>query len=300
MKEYLEPDYSSEEVPFDRSDAEEDDPAELEYPDDDQDDDSKVEEIVRESETFNKNKMANSPFGTAPQWGQPAQRDPWNNGNNLNNNNNSSMPWQKPGATPYTWQYPGQQQGQQGGQDQPQPGQLFQGPTQAVPISRPKSTVIINLFDGIVESLSSNGVPGQLPRGTWDIRFRLEVWARVASFSPSWVFALIPEIGYDNYNNVSNPVFLDIAEYSIHALQEYLTSCGLSIELCKYLSAEKIGTPRDKLIDFAVKNFTIDKRSAVYIGNHSGYFGYSNQDLLAAKHNEIDYADINQLIRGDI
>ena len=46
-------------------------------------------------------------------------------------------------------------------------------------------------------------------------------------------------------------------------------------------------------------NFLVDKDSCIYIGLNSGYWGLSNEDILAANSLGIDYVDIFQLINGN-
>jgi hypothetical protein len=286
---YIPPDYSQEEVNYDSDfDDDDDDPADYEFPDDDEND-VEEEELSKQQEQLNEKQMSvQSPFGQTPQWGTPSQQTtPWGTSNP---SGQQTFPWQtqRPAApvTPqYSWQFPGQQQ-------QPA-GPNVQGPTQAIRIDRPKQIVIIDVFDGLIESLASEGQPNIPPRAVYDIKLKFDVWNALRSFSPQVVYAIFPALTTDAEGKKAWQAAI---KYLTYSLSSYLQIPEYN---CIIIKQMVFGQPKEVIIK-AIADKLNDKKAAVYVGVNSGYWGLGNGDLLAAKHCQIDYADIFQLTKGEI
>lgn len=77
FKEYLKPDYSSEEPPYDSGDDDDDDINEI----DEAEEDERIEKVVKGQKELNEKIMKQTPFGQSVgggNWGQPSTPS-WNN-----------------------------------------------------------------------------------------------------------------------------------------------------------------------------------------------------------------------------
>lgn len=281
----------------DLDEDEEFDIAELEFPseEDEGEIDKNIEDIMSNSSSGNNN----PPFGSAPSWGsfgnsgssQPVN-NPFSNNNNVGTGSYQSPPWQKPqpsSPTPFFgssgWQINNNQQ---------QQGPQFQGPAEPATIKSQKEIVIINLFDGLIESRSSEGRPNIIPRAIYDINLRFDVWNAVKSFTPYCVYILVSTIIPDN--NIGWNITL---KYITSCLSEYLNIPESSCIVVKQMTQ---GLPKIVLLKNILEsgNFLVDKDCCIYIGLNSGYWGLSNEDVLAARNLGIDYVDIFQLINNNV
>jgi glycogen debranching enzyme len=103
FKEYLKPDYSSEEPPYDSGDDDDDDINEI----DEAEEDERIEKVVKGQKELNEKIMQQTPFGQSvggSNWGQPSTPS-WNNngGSSWGGSNNQQYPWQTKPAGGNSW-----------------------------------------------------------------------------------------------------------------------------------------------------------------------------------------------------
>lgn len=201
-KHYLPPDYSG-------------------YPSEDDDDEYIYEHIdVTGEDQYNENLldkiMPNQPY---------YQSSPWGNRNQVN----TVYPWQH--QSPYQQQVtqPIQQPAQPKpnkassiwSQENNMPGRL-DNPWKDIDLSgkikfpRNRDTAIIDLIDGAVESLQSNGRRGLIPRGLYDIRLRFDFWDNLINSGAKYFIIVCPN-GLDP--NKWKPLY----KYIISAMADYMS-----------------------------------------------------------------------------
>ena len=305
---FISPDYSEEEekeVEYDKDTSEIGEEENLDDEDiyggpseDDEEDEKEVEKIVEKQDTFNnktqeENKItmgSTSPFsqplwgGSQQSWGSPGTQQ----------QQRVTYPWEKdkPVTPSYqqTWQPYGFNNNVQPQNNSGQP--IIQVPKESVRIERPKQAVIIDVFDGLIESYSSEGKPNIPPRGLYDIKFKLNVWDSIATFSPRYICAMYPIIAGWNRS-------WDIAmRYLIISLAEYLK---IPEDKCILARQASSGQTKSDALENAYRLVPFGRKNVVYIGVYSGYWGLGNGDLVAAKKcGGIEYADIFQLLKGEV
>lgn len=285
------------------------DPAEFEHPaefdsdiveenedEDDIDMSDLRDDIEREEELQRDNRMNNNQFSGSSSGGfgsntvQQGQQQvyPWQQQRpsqssnpvwGWGNNNNNTPTW---GSSSY-W---GSQQNNQN---------QFVNPEPLPKIPRPKRVVICDVLDVLVESLSSENRPNILPRAIFDIKLKFDVWDKIASFGPEQVYMIYPQATLDGliggkegweiairYISYSLATYLRIPQYNCIVVKQMIPGQPKSVTLLKILEL--------------IKN----KKDAVFVGLYSGYYGLSNMDKVAADQVGIDYADLWQLIKGEI
>ena len=290
---YIMPDYSENpeesEHPQEEDYSEQDlmDGMEEEQPSDDFEEEYQRQKEFNESLLNNTNKiMASTPFGNTSEsaWGTTGQT-PWNS-------------WQQGNQQPQQPQYPWQQSQQQS-TSVPYWQQNSTGTSQRqetgykLDIERPKQILFCDVFDCAIESLESNKRPNLTPRGIWDIKYKLDVWSRLGSFSPQQVYLLFPLDFSGNMNH------WNIALNSLKtAMTEFL---GLREGNCKVIA---INQPKDRslkqLTESIVTSNRVTKRNVVYVGVKSGLYGLGNEDITAASFSGIDYVDLWQLLKEQV
>lgn len=285
---YLAPDYSQDEDDEDLDDIDDDDDDDIDL---DVEDEGEIENYLDNQEQLNNNKnMQTTPFYTPPStpsnsWGsQPSSpwsnSSPWGNtqGSSWGNTNNSSNnPWQRP-STP-TWG-----SGSSWGTRTNFPDQGRKE------IDRNKDIIFCDILDCLVETLQSNGNPGLLPRGIYDIRLKFEVWNKIACFNPSRIYAVVPKCLLLSSNGSDSwKVMLD---YVMCCLSEYLRIPYYS---CQVLVQENLAQTKEDVMRPVVDNIS-DKKAAVFIGLSSGLNGQSDRDKLTAQSCGLDYLDLGQLM----
>lgn len=277
---YIEPDYSGDEVPFDSFDDDDDDDI---FPMEDDDDEKEIdEELSKEQNKLNEQQMSNSPFST-PSWQQTTGQQSTPFGTPPQ----PTYPWSTPSTTPPS--NPWNQRTTTPVQQQPQ----MLVPTTAIRIERPKKHIIIDMFDGIIESWTSDGKPNIPPRAPYDIKLKFDVWNAIASFSPQFVYSIVPGIpgGDEETWNIT-------FQYLSTALSSYLR---LPKRNCPIVTQGVSGRRKEDILKGILKIIPeSERRSVVYVGIYSGYYNLGNEDLIAAKHCGIEYADIYQLLKGEI
>lgn len=295
-KKFIPPDYSevkeSDELPFDSDLSGDDDDDEDEDIELDTDEDLEREEKVEELEQNKKQTMNTTPFGTPSTgssgqtgwkptgwtWGQNGgqqnQGDFWSNqGNNNNNggwwnqnNNNPGSNWARPGGTA------------QGGQGQQQ-------------INRDKKVIFIDFFDGLMETYQSQGQPGFLPRASYDLKPRFEVWQKLAAFSPERVYGLAQKEFLNDINGIDG--WTRVLEGWCCCVSSFLRKPYYSTQM---ILSTSIYQPKEELIMTAIAN--LKKEDCIYIGLNSGLYNQSNQDYIVAMKCGIDYLDLGQLLNN--
>jgi hypothetical protein len=251
------------------------------------------QEKLNSSNKFNNNNNSNSmsTFGSnnPPTWGQSNNQSSWGNtsgnvwGNNNNPqnsnpwaNNNNSSPWQRPNSG-FTW---GTGNGTSWGSS---------GIGEKKEIDRKKKVIICDVLDCLVETYQSNGKPGLLPRGIYDIKLRFDVWDKIACFNPDKIFAMVPRSLLNSSNGSDSwKVMLD---YVVCSFSEYLRS---PYQVCQILLQTRIGQPKEELIQQVLGN--IAKESIIQIGVNSGLYGQNNRDQVAATICGIDYVDLGTFL----
>ena len=281
-KPYLAPDY-------DNSDDDDDD-----FIDEDIDEDGEDEstENFLDSQEILKNSskpMTTTPFSTSPSnnWAQPSTTPAWGNGSSIwggtqqnnssiwNSNNNNSSPssfWQ-PQSKP-AW-----------GNNGSNWGSPWNNSSERKEINREKKVIVCDVLDCLVETFQSNGKPGLLPRGIYDIRFRFEVWDKIACFNPEKILAIVP-ISLLNCSN-SNESWKVLLEYIVCSLSEYLRA---PYQVCQVLLQTKLGQSKEELIELGLTD--INREDVICLGVNSGMQGQNNRDRIAAMKCGIDYIDL--------
>ena len=304
-KEYLRPDYSeeSEKTPYD-------DPIGGPTEDDDDDDindfdeaeeDKAAEKLMSDQEKLNEKIMTQTPFGqpsqSSPgqqQWGTSSS--PWSQGGGGSSWGQQTYPWQQNNNSRPTWAGGGSSSpwstGGNSGSGFWNGGNTGTGQGNGrKEIDRGKEVVFCDVLDCLIETLGSNGKPGLLPRGIYDMRLRFEVWDKIACFNPTRIFAMIPR-NLILSSNGSNS-WLKLLDYVICSLSEYLR---VPYGACQIITLRDFGNGKDALISSILGKERIKKSSAIQIGLESGLYGQSNRDILVAQRVGIDYVDLGQLM----
>lgn len=238
----------------------------------------------------NSSKMTttNSAFATS----SPASTTPWSNPQNSPNslwNNN-------PPTTP-SWGIPSGQNswGNIGGQSSW--GNSRSGNTwgsgnswssnlsgEKKEINRKKKIIFCDVLDCLVETYQSGGKPGLLPRGIYDIKFRFDVWDKLACFNPEKIYAMVPRSLLNSSNESSWVVLL---EYIVCSLSEYLRT---PYQVCQILLQTEIGQPKEDTMIGVLRG--LNREEVLHLGVNSGLFGQNNRDQVAAMKCGIDYIDL--------
>lgn len=283
MKEdkYLPPDY------------EDDDDEDLDDYDEDIDEDGEEEAIENylDNNQSKNNSTMTTPFGNTttpwgsnpsqtPTWGSNSNNtsNPWSNNNNNSPGfwgNNSNNPWQKP-----NWG--------SGGWNNSSGSNWNIGEKKS--IDRNKRIIFCDILDCLVETYQSNGKPGLLPRGIYDIKFRFDVWDKLACFNPEKIFAMVPRSLLNSSNEVSWKALL---EYVVCSLSEYLRA---PYHVCQVLLQTEIGQPKENMMMQVLDD--LDKNKIIQIGVNSGLYGQNNRDQVAANICGIDYIDLSTFMNS--
>lgn len=282
------------------------------YDKDDEDDDDLIDEEIDEdgedgiTENFLDNQenlktskpMVTTPFGgnssptpTTPSWGQPQQSPIWGSGNNNNsspwsNTQNNGSIWGSSGNSS-TWNSGNRTWGSSWNSSPNWGG----GSSEKKEINREKKVIICDVLDCLVETYQSGGRPGLLPRGIYDIKFRFDVWDKIACFNPEKIFAMVP-ISLINCSNGINSCKV-LLEYIICSLSEYLK---IPYQVCQVLLQTEIGQSKEELIKLGLSG--IPKEDVIYLGINSGMYGQNNRDQLAAKNCGVDYIDLSTFLNS--
>lgn len=272
--------------PIDDEDDEE--PADF----DEGDEEEKVNEVFNEQDKFNKKIMQQTPFGQpVNNWGISNNQSSWGStttpGSSWGNNTSQQqLPWQR-NPSP-SW---GTNSGSSWGGGYSSPQNSSWGNNEKREINRQKKVIFCDVLDCLIETFQSNGKPGLLPRGIYDIRLRFEVWDKLACFNPEKIYAIIPGSLLSSSNGSDSwRVLLD---YIICALSEYLR---VPYTNCQIIIQSQLGQTKDIIISSVLKNLTYDRDDIIHIGLNSGLFGQSDKDLLTSKNLGIDYLDLGQLL----
>ena len=276
-KAYLMPDYSKD---FDDDDEFDDDI-------DVDGEDEAVENFLDKQENLkNSSRMATgSSFGSNPTstpWGNNAS----NNSGNLWNNPPTTPNWGNPpsssswGSTPASNNWGTRPSGSFWNNN----GNSWSSVGEKKEINRSKRIIFCDVLDCLVETYQSCGKPGLLPRGIYDIKFRFDVWDKLACFNPEKIYAMVPRSLLNSSNEASWMVLL---EYIVCSLSEYLRS---PYQVCQILLQTKMGQPKEDTMFGILRG--INREEAIYLGVNSGLYGQNNRDQIAAKKCGIDYIDL--------
>ena len=290
-KSYLTPVYDN--------DEEDDDDDEFDEEIDEDGEDEISENILDNQASINNNNnnnrinYNNSSMQTGSLFGStPSQSSPWGTNNNppgngwfsggnntpsqpssspWSTNNNNSSPWGQR-SNGFSW---GSNTGTTWGSSVGEKKQ----------IDRTKTVIVCDVFDCLVETFQSNGKPGLLPRGIFDMRFRFDVWDKIACFNPEKIFAMVPSSVMNSCNGSGS--WRVMLEYIVCSLSEYLRS---PYQVCQILLQTEIGQPKEEILLQVLRD--IPKESIVKIGVNSGLYGQNNKDQVAAMRCGIDYIDL--------
>lgn len=160
-------------------------------------------------------------------------------------------------------------------------------------VNRKKKVIFCDILDCLVETYQSNGRPGLLPRGIYDIKLRFEVWDKLSMFSPERIYAMVPRFLLNSSNGSES--WRVMLEYVICSLSEYLR---LPYKNCQVLTQTSIGQSKEEVMLSILDGgeYKIPRDEVVQIGIESGLSGQNNRDQLAAEICGIDYIDLNQLM----
>ena len=278
--------------------------------DEDLDDDDEFDEEIDETgedeitENFldkqenlkNSNKMTttNSAFASSP-----APSTPWSNPQNSPNNNlwNSNPP-----TTPSWGTTPGQSSwGNIGGQNSwgnSRPGSTWGNGNswasglsgEKKEINRKKKIIFCDVLDCLVETYQSGGKPGLLPRGIYDIKFRFDVWDKLACFNPEKIYAMVPRSLLNSSNESS---WIILLEYIVCCLSEYLRT---PYQVCQILLQTEIGQPKEDTMIGVLRG--LNREEVLHLGVNSGLYGQNNRDQVAAMKCGIDYIDLSTFMNS--
>lgn len=159
-------------------------------------------------------------------------------------------------------------------------------------IDRTKKVLICDLLDCLIETIQSEGRPGLLPRGIYDIKLRFDVWNKLGCFNPDRIYALFPRrfLAASPSGTDSTIVLIN---YVMCALADYLR---IPFRNCIGLTQNVVGLRKDLMIEPVIKN--IPKERILYIGLESGLPGQSDRDKVAAEMCGVDYIDLNDLLQN--
>ena len=204
----------------------------------------------------------------------------------------TKLPWMKEDSKSSGSSYDWSSWRQSSQKETTQEREVIMPPEQVERIARPKKILVLDVFDGLVESLDSDGKPGKIPRATYDIKLKIDdVWAALKSFSPEQIFGIFPA------NVLPNSQGWDITlNYIMSSLSSYLQIPDYSCTIVKNMTP---GSGKDLILNRIAESVP-DRRDILYIGVNSGYYGLGNADLIAAKRAKIEYADIYQVITGKV
>ena len=278
-KTYLKPDYDDD---FDDSDFDEDI--------DEDGEDELIENFLDKQENLKNNSskmMPNSAFSTSTPWGNPQNTNtPGSLWNNSNPSPTSSPIWGSNQPSGGSW---GSNVGQNLWNNN-RPNNTWGNNswsnlnTDKKEINRKKKIIFCDVLDCLVETYQSCGKPGLLPRGIYDIKFRFDVWDKLACFNPEKIFAMVPRSLINSSNENSWMVLL---EYIVCSLSEYLRS---PYQVCQILLQTKIGQPKEDTMVGVLKG--LNKDDVIHLGVNSGLYGQNNKDQIAAMRCGIDYIDL--------
>lgn len=283
-KTYLSPDYN---------DDEDDDDDDFDEDIDEEGEDEIIENYLDNNQEKSNTTMS-TPFGNSPgssnwgsgttvQWGSNTQNNsPWSN----QVNNQQSAPWGMNGSN-NSWQKP--TGGLWGNSNGWNTSNNWSG-GEKKSIDRSKRIIFCDVLDCLVETYQSNGRPGLLPRGIYDIKFRFDVWDKISCFNPEKIFAMVPRSLINSNNSTSWKVFL---EYIVCSVSEYLRS---PYQVCQILLQTEIGQPKEDMMMEVLRG--LDKEKIIQIGVNSGLYGQNNRDQIAAMKCGIDYIDLSTFMNS--
>lgn len=174
-------------------------------------------------------------------------------------------------------------------------GSFNQQPQQQIDYSinsKTKTILVVNALDCIVESYDSNGKPGIIPRSIFDLKPKFDVWDRISSFNPSFVYMLFPANGI--IPSIDDPEVVEVASrYLSLCIESYLRIPRHHCTIVK----ESLGTNKlNNIILLLGPNMKTD--DILYLGVRSGRYGLSSEDKDAAALVNIDYMDLYNLLSG--
>lgn len=168
----------------------------------------------------------------------------------------------------------------------------FGGQRSAIP--REKKVIFCDFLDCIAETLDSQGRPGLRPRDIYDLRAKLDVWAKIAAFNPERIFMIVPMNMVPSSTNGINAWEVTLS-YFCCCMSSFL---HIPFGNCIVIKQKIIGHPKEYVLNAIMDdpNFKYTRQDCVLIGSYSGVNGLSDADQLAAKSCKIDYIDLIQLL----
>lgn len=300
---YIPPDYS-EAIKAEQEHPQDDDPIEdvLEEMLTDEEDDIKAERFLDEQAAFNDNlqesnktnnnfDMSNS-FGSTPPWssgsGNNTNSTPWSN-------NASSTPWQN---NSNSWKPSGNSWGTWGSNNSTwnnsnNNNQINQAADETSKKIGHRDVVIIDALDGLVESYMSDGKPNVVPRAIYDMKFKFDIWDRVAALSPRVVCIILP--AEKSVPSLGNSASASAAmEYLASSLSVYLKIPRENCIVFRQMNQTQL---KDNVIKAAINTTRVRKRNQIiYLGVYCGDWGLSTADLDAANRCKVDCISIYKLL----
>lgn len=301
---YIPPDYS-EAIKAEQEHPQDDDPIEdvLEEMLTDEEDDIKAERFLDEQAAFNDNlqesnktnnnfNMSNS-FGSTPPWssgsGNNTNSTPWSN------NNTSSTPWSN---NSNSWKPSGNSWGTWGSNNSTwnnsnNNNQINQAADETSKKIGHRDVVIIDALDGLVESYMSDGKPNVVPRAIYDMKFKFDIWDRVAALSPRVVCIILP--AEKSVPSLGNSASASAAmEYLASSLSVYLKIPRENCIVFRQMNQTQL---KDNVIKAAINTTRVRKRNQIiYLGVYCGDWGLSTADLDAANRCKVDCISIYKLL----
>jgi len=267
-------------------------------------DEARIEKILDEQEELKKElleeeeeeerPMSEIPFSGTP-WqpiGKSEEKAPWERNTQTTNTNpwgSSNTPswgggWGSTPSTSKPWE-----------NNTPSWGETAKPSSESGYVTTPihKRVVICDLLDCLYETWESNDRPDILPRAIFDLKPKFKSWEKIKSLSPERIYIIFPSGDLvPSFGNQSN------AEATLnYVAQSISTYLMLPRQYCQILRPLRLNSPKENILLGAIQNEG-SKNDLVYVGVHSGRFGLSDRDLMAARNCGVDYIDLFNLLEG--
>lgn len=212
----------------------------------------------------------------------------WQSAGNSSSNNNAWGAWNKGSNSNQSnsaWGNFGQH-GNNKNQQQPEPAYSIDDDPR-----HKKNILVVDLLDCLYESWEANMRPDVMPRGIFDLRPKFEIWDRLAAFSPKQILIILPPLELiPSFGNGMDAV----TSYVTMSLSNYLR---IPHQQCVILRRSHSRIPKVEVLSTVLNRYH-NKEEILYVGVHSGKWGLSSEDLIAAKSCNISFTDIYDLLEG--
>jgi hypothetical protein len=139
----------------------------------------------------------------------------------------------------------------------------------------------------------SDGKPNVVPRAIYDMKFKFDIWDRVAALSPRVVCIILP--AEKSVPSLGNSASASAAmEYLASSLSVYLKIPRENCIVFRQMNQTQL---KDNVIKAAINTTRVRKRNQIiYLGVYCGDWGLSTADLDAANRCKVDCISIYKLL----